>query len=251
MKKIALIISTALVFSSCMKTIDVYTITAESNDTTMGTVTGGGSYVEGSTATLEAIPNPGCRFERWNDGYNNTENPRRINVHKDASYMAVFKNNTSVKVKDDFYSQTYDYENYSCYFDVSSKKMIFSTSLFSTRPYPMIELQYKWDGEICNGTFVGHSNIDFSAPNITLGNPYLWFYNYNYSDNPVYIGNQSVGDIWCEDVTLKIVSINLDTKLVSFTVDANCLDYYPSGFSDAHNQHHLTITATDIPITVQ
>lgn len=249
MKKIALMIFTVLIFTSCMKTKDYYTITVESNDKTMGTVTGGGTYIDGSTAVLTAVPNAGYSFGHWKEG-NSKENPRKITVNRDATYTAVFKSNASVKVKDDFYVKTYEYECYDCYIDVSSNKLTFSTSLYSSRPYPMAELQYEWNGEICNGTFVGHSSIDFEFLNITLGNPFLWYYDSDYLNNPVYIGNQAVGDIWCENVTLKIASINLDTKLVSFIVDANCLDYHYEPYV-GHSQHHLTITVTDVPLIIQ
>lgn len=249
MKKIVLIICTTLIFTSCMKTKDCFTITVESNDITMGTVTGGGVYVDGSTAVLTAIPKSGYSFDHWEESWSK-ENPREIKVWKDATYTAVFKCNASVMVKDDFYGRTYEYECYDCDLDLNSNKLTFSTSMFSSRLYPMIELQYKWSGEICNGTFVGYSNIDFSSSNITLGNPYLWYYDSDYADNPVYIGNQAVGDIWCEDVALKIVSIDLDTKLASFIVDANCLDYHYEYYV-GHRPHHLTITVTDVPLVFQ
>lgn len=66
-----------------------YTISATSNNPTMGTVTGGGSYADGATATLTAMPNAGYRFVRWQDG--NTENPRTVTVTSDATYIAYFE----------------------------------------------------------------------------------------------------------------------------------------------------------------
>ena len=55
----------------------------------MGSVTGGDVYDEGETAVLEAIPNTGYRFTRWNDG--NTDNPRNVVVTKNATYIASFE----------------------------------------------------------------------------------------------------------------------------------------------------------------
>ena len=66
-----------------------YTITATSADETMGTVTGGGTYEEGATATLTATANAGYHFVQWNDG--NTDNPRTITVTEDATYTATFE----------------------------------------------------------------------------------------------------------------------------------------------------------------
>ncbi|MBQ7710944.1 MAG: leucine-rich repeat protein, partial [Bacteroidales bacterium] len=65
-----------------------YTITVYANDPTMGTVTGGGAYVQGATATLTATANTGYHFVQWNDG--NTQNPRIVTVTADATYVAYF-----------------------------------------------------------------------------------------------------------------------------------------------------------------
>lgn len=66
-----------------------YTITATSNDAAMGTVTGGGTYYEGTEVTLTASAVGGYVFSNWSDG--NTDNPRTIQVTADATYTANFK----------------------------------------------------------------------------------------------------------------------------------------------------------------
>ena len=68
--------------------IGPHTITATSADPAMGTVTGGGTYNGGATATLTATPNSGYHFVQWQDG--NTHNPRTITVTGDATYTATF-----------------------------------------------------------------------------------------------------------------------------------------------------------------
>lgn len=65
-----------------------YAITATSANPTMGSVTGGGTYAGGTTATLTATPNPGYHFVQWQDG--NTQNPRSFTVTGDATYTATF-----------------------------------------------------------------------------------------------------------------------------------------------------------------
>lgn len=75
-------------FVSCKKDKQ-YTITVNSNDTTMGTVTGGGTYAANATATLTATANDGYTFVKWQDG--NTTNPRTITVTKDETYTATFE----------------------------------------------------------------------------------------------------------------------------------------------------------------
>lgn len=76
----------AMLFSSCTKQ---YTITAVANDATMGTVTGGGTFLPNTTVTLVATANEGYEFVEWNDG--NTDNPRIITVTENANYTATFQ----------------------------------------------------------------------------------------------------------------------------------------------------------------
>ena len=67
----------------------VYTVTVLSNNEAYGSVSGGGTYDEGSEVVVTAIPNQGYRFLSWNDG--NTENPRTIIVTSDSTFVANFE----------------------------------------------------------------------------------------------------------------------------------------------------------------
>ncbi len=64
------------------------TVTVTSADETMGTVSGGGTYTNGATATLAATPNVGYHFVQWNDG--NHDNPRSLTVTQDTTFTASF-----------------------------------------------------------------------------------------------------------------------------------------------------------------
>ena len=66
-----------------------YTVTATSANPTMGGVTGGGVYAEGTTATIEAVANTGYEFVEWNDQV--TTNPRSFTVTEDVAYTATFQ----------------------------------------------------------------------------------------------------------------------------------------------------------------
>ena len=68
--------------------VSYYYITATANPTTGGSVTGGGSYLLGSTCTLTATANSGYSFSQWNDG--STANPRTFTVTENATYTACF-----------------------------------------------------------------------------------------------------------------------------------------------------------------
>ena len=66
-----------------------YTITVQSANPTMGSVTGGGTFTAGTTTTISATANAGYHFTMWNDG--NTSNPRTITVTGNATYIANFE----------------------------------------------------------------------------------------------------------------------------------------------------------------
>lgn len=66
-----------------------YTLTVQSNNTNYGTVSGGGTYYSGTTATLSATKKSGYRFVQWSDG--NTSATRTVTVTGNATYTAVFE----------------------------------------------------------------------------------------------------------------------------------------------------------------
>lgn len=73
------------------------TITALSNNTAYGTVSGGGIYNIGATVTLTATAVNNYHFAQWQDG--NASNPRSFTANGDATYTATFEpNNYTVTV---------------------------------------------------------------------------------------------------------------------------------------------------------
>jgi len=50
---------------ACPDYTSSYTVTVASNNTSYGTVSGGGTYTSGSTATLKATPKAGYKFVKW------------------------------------------------------------------------------------------------------------------------------------------------------------------------------------------
>ena len=71
-----------------------YTLTVTSNNPAWGTVSGGGTYDEGTTVTLAATPNSGYRFVQWQDG--NTNASRTVTVTANATYTATFAPNEGI-----------------------------------------------------------------------------------------------------------------------------------------------------------
>ncbi len=82
------------IFEANATPVQQYIIAVGSNDDAMGTVSGSGTYDEGTVVTLTATPNAGYRFVRWDDG--NTDNPRTVTVTADASYTAIFEREVGV-----------------------------------------------------------------------------------------------------------------------------------------------------------
>ena len=72
--------------------VNSYQVTALSNSTVAGTVTGGGSYNYLSTATLTAQPAPHYHFVQWSDSV--TLNPRSFTVTADTLLTAIFSPDT-------------------------------------------------------------------------------------------------------------------------------------------------------------
>jgi hypothetical protein len=77
------------VFTAYFAEIAQYTVEATSADLAQGTVQGSGSYYEGSTATITAVPNEGYTFTMWNDSV--TANPRTLVVTQDTAFTAYFE----------------------------------------------------------------------------------------------------------------------------------------------------------------
>lgn len=72
--------------------IDTYEITATANSDEWGTVTGGGTYEEGSTCTLTATPDDGYAFVNWTKGSEvvSTESTYSFTVTEAGDYIGNF-----------------------------------------------------------------------------------------------------------------------------------------------------------------
>ncbi len=72
-----------------LSVLQQYVVTAETNNAEWGTVSGGGTYLEGSQITLTATAAAGYLFVGWQDGV--TENPRTVTVTADTTFTATFE----------------------------------------------------------------------------------------------------------------------------------------------------------------
>ena len=65
------------------------TLTVRSANESQGSVSGGGTFDEGSTQTVRATPQTGFAFDKWSDG--STQNPRTVKLTSDLTLTASFK----------------------------------------------------------------------------------------------------------------------------------------------------------------
>ena len=69
------------------------TLTVRSANESQGSVSGGGTFDEGSPQTVRATPKSGFAFDKWSDG--STQNPRTVKLTSDLTLTASFKTATT------------------------------------------------------------------------------------------------------------------------------------------------------------
>ena len=75
-----------------------YTVAVETNDATMGTVTGGGQFEEGTVAVVIATENEGYEFVEWRNGTQVVSTSKRyeFTVNANVTLTAVFRAKTGI-----------------------------------------------------------------------------------------------------------------------------------------------------------
>ena len=116
----------------------IYTVTVKSADETMGTVSGGGEYAEGKTATLEATPKAGYEFVKWSN--ESTDNPLKLTVTEDIELTATFQAQAPITIAEanklanaatcvlKEFTVTYIYKSYIHIQDASGYGMIYKSN---------------------------------------------------------------------------------------------------------------------------
>ena len=193
-----------------------YKIKVKANPSEAGTVTGAGTYNEGATATLEAVPNAGYVFVDWEDGTRN--NPRIVTVTADAEYTANFAEETGVKVT--FGDNTWNAGYVNAKYYVFSNAIVMAAAQTTSISLPQLQFQNIWDGNVTTGTYQGSSTV---TDGVTFYGPRLWYYEteddfitINYSDGSSVIA----GDWWDKTITLNVTAFDATAMTVSFVANA-------------------------------
>ena len=185
---------------------EYFTIKVKANDSSMGTVTGGGKYENGATATLEATPNAGYVFVDWEDGSKN--NPRLVTVTADAEYTANFAVQTGVKVQ--FGDVTWNAEYINAQTNGSAYQI--AAAQVSAADYPFAVI-YNANAP-ATGTFNGDGAFDASTLQVTLGNTYMWYF--SSADRRIQLTDgTAIGDWWATDLVLNVSAFDADNMTIS------------------------------------
>lgn len=235
---------------ACGDDTETFTIKVKANDSSMGTVTGGGKYESGATATLTATANAGYKFVNWED--NSTNNPRLVTVTADAEYTANFEAESGVSVT--FGTTNWDAQYINA--QMSSNAINVAVGQTSSNSYPIANLYNSWEsGSPAAGTFNAAPEMTLSGEtsvSISFGNPYFWYF----ESGNVTLGSGSntiaTGDWWAKTITLNISALDADAMTASMIVNAT-MAHFTEMFN---NQGQLTTldfndcTAKDATMTV-
>lgn len=224
-----MMVAGALLFASCTEEpatykTPKYKITVTANNSSYGTVSGGGEYDSASTATLIATANEGYRFAGWAD--NNTNNPRIVTVTKDASYTANFEELSGVNVTFGTTSWSAGYVNATAgQLQNGGYAVSVAAGQTDNTSFPICRLYCSWNGTPSNGTITDSPAmyVEGNSVSIVFGqNAYLWYYeNGSWDLNSSSGGVLATGDWWAKDLTLNVTAIDINAMTFSAVANAS------------------------------
>jgi len=232
------ILAGGMIFTSCTKN---WTLTVLSNNDEWGTVTGGGSYLDGATATLTATPKAGYQFVQWSDG--NKTNPREVLVNENLTYTAIFEAaGPSVKVT--FNNGVWDASTISGKY-YTSHNVWDVYSMKTADSYPIADVATA----IQSGSSSANADPD---NNCSLDNDNFWWVEY-YDETSLTDGTNYYGDYWAKTVTCTVSAFDATALTLSANVDAtmfSALEALVDGVGiDAASTAPMTVNMTNINLT--
>ncbi|MBP5562770.1 MAG: hypothetical protein J6X51_01900 [Bacteroidales bacterium] len=243
MKKVLSVLCMALlaggmIFTSCTKN---WTVTVKANNDAWGTVVGGGSYADGTEATLTATPKDGYSFVTWDDGVK--DNPRKVTVTANVTYTAIFEAipaGPSVKV--------------------TFNNGVWDAGSISTRWYTQAEV---WDvysmqtegnlpiADVATSIVSGSSSATASSENGSLGGDFNWVEYYN----ETYLQDQEgtyYGDYWGKNVTCTVSAFDATALTLSANLNGTMFSAYEAFIDetgvDAASTAPMTVNMTNVKL---
>ncbi len=223
---------------------ETFTIKVKANPSDAGTVTGGGKYENGATATLEATANAGYTFVNWDNG--STNNPLLVTVTADAEYTANFAEQSGVKFT--FGDLTWNAEYINA--QTNGSAYLIAAAQTDASSYPFATL--KVGAAPAVGTVNGDATINAAAGQASIGNTYLQYY--SSQDRGVSLGENSCGDWWAQDLVVNVSAFDADAMSVSLVANATMWDvagivYDGVTSNDGLAKKSLTMTASGVALT--
>lgn len=219
---------------------ETFTITVKANDDAMGTVTGGGKYESGATATLTATANAGYKFVSWSDG--STNNPLLVTVTKDETYTATFAAEQGIKVQ--FGDATWNAEYINAQTNLSAYMIAASQSTSTTYPFALI-----FSSSMATGTTSSTCNIDLATSSASTGDPYMWLYD----EQPVFnLDGDGAGSWWADNLTVNVTAVDADALTISFVANGTALhvtELFDGATWSNLTSKAMTMTATNVQLT--
>ena len=83
-------------FVAFFRRLEQFNARTQVNSSSLGSVTGGGTYTEFDTVTLLAIAKPWAHFVRWSDG--DTNAIRKFSITQDTLFTAIFEKGVRIRI---------------------------------------------------------------------------------------------------------------------------------------------------------
>ena len=236
-KTLAIVLFAGVLFTACGDDKE-YTITVNANDDSMGSTIGSGTYSEGTTLQIMAVPNSGYEFRGWTDG--NTDNPRTITVTGDATYTAEFAEEGSVPGGNVTMTVTFDGETWE---GVGVFRQ-FVSSPDNSQTYQILQVMHDQDGSgpiACLmikgdvGTYVD-SDFEYNAG----------MYLDNANDYVTVNGQQYPHYMSMGDYTATVTAYDLATGTITMTAEADLLNMEGEANGSPREFKHLSVVLEDV-----
>lgn len=204
-----------------------WTVTATANDEAMGTVTGGGSYADGTECTLTATPNANYEFVSWSDG--KTDNPYTFTVTSDVNLVATFKHVDGIKVTFNGASWNGNEAASSLNLANTSNGNVCGGRASSTadgQTYPLADAF--WFAGAGVGTYTDNTSDGLNYNNNVIN--YVEYYETGALQNQQ---GTIFGDWWAKSATINVSAFDATTMDLGANVDATMFDARSAFVGDA------------------
>lgn len=203
----------------CISCTKHYTIAVRANNDDWGTVTGGGRFAEGATATITAIPNSNNHFIKWDDGVR--DNPRIVIVTANITYTAIFERPESDQVvKVTFKGSEWNTGSINGEITLIDNKTAWRVTAgpVSAYEFPRIDCA-------AFTTAVGH-HTDETTDGYHYHNGIIDFVEYYESDVIPGDDGEIHGDWWAKSVDLHVKAFDPNSLIMSGVVNATMFNAY-------------------------